>query len=133
VGLQLIVTGRKILQSLQKKLLKRGFEDSQMQNTPPKRSCSTITRELKRNAQSLGYSSQGAGVCAKQRRIQGRASNKLHDTGVLFGVVRYCQGQLDAIADEINNRPPKGLGVRSLLSVYPELLLNSPEHFALIH
>lgn len=45
----------------------------------------------------------------------------------------YSQAQLDAIADEINNRPRKGLGVRSPLSVYRELLLNSPQHSSLIH
>jgi transposase, IS30 family len=52
---------------------------------------------------------------------------------VLFGIEHYCQEQLDAIADEINNRPPKGLEVRSSLSIYPELLLKSPQHFTLIH
>jgi hypothetical protein len=41
--------------------------------------------------------------------------------------------QLDAIADEINNRPRKGLGVRSPLSVYRELLANSQQHSMLIH
>jgi transposase, IS30 family len=40
---------------------------------------------------------------------------------------------LDAIADEINNRPRKGLGVRSPLAVYTELLLNSPQHATLTH
>lgn len=30
----------------------------------------------------------------------------------------YSQAQLDAIADEINNRPCKGLGVLSLLALY---------------
>lgn len=45
----------------------------------------------------------------------------------------YSQEQLDAIADEINNRPRKGLGVRSPLAVYRELLLNSPQHSTLIH
>ena len=45
----------------------------------------------------------------------------------------YSQEQLDAIADEINNRPRKGLGVRSPLSVYRELLINSPQHSTLIH
>jgi IS30 family transposase len=29
----------------------------------------------------------------------------------------YSQEQLDAIADEINNRPIKGLGVRTALAV----------------
>jgi IS30 family transposase len=37
----------------------------------------------------------------------------------------YSQEQLDAIADQINNRPRKGLGVRSPLAVYTELLQNS--------
>jgi hypothetical protein len=45
----------------------------------------------------------------------------------------YSQEELDAIADEINNRPRKGLGIRSPLSVYRELLLNSPQHSTLIH
>ena len=45
----------------------------------------------------------------------------------------YSQEQLDAIADEINNRPRKGLGVRSPLSVYRELLINSPQHSTLVH
>ena len=45
----------------------------------------------------------------------------------------YSQEQLDAIADEINNRPRKGLGVRSPLAVYRELLINSPKHSTLIH
>lgn len=45
----------------------------------------------------------------------------------------YSQEQLDAIADEINNRPRKGLGVRSPMAVYTELLLNSPQHSSLIH
>ena len=44
----------------------------------------------------------------------------------------YSQEQLDAIADEINNRPRKGLGVRSPLAVYRELLVNSPQHSTLI-
>jgi IS30 family transposase len=45
----------------------------------------------------------------------------------------YSQQELDAIADEINNRPRKGLGVRSPLTVYRELLANSQQHSALIH
>lgn len=43
------------------------------------------------------------------------------------------QEQLDAIADEINSRPRKGLGVRSPLAVYRELLINSPSHSTLVH
>lgn len=45
----------------------------------------------------------------------------------------YTREQLDAIADEINNRPLKGLGVQSPLSVYRELLLNSAQESALSH
>jgi IS30 family transposase len=45
----------------------------------------------------------------------------------------YSQEQLDAIADEINGRPRKGLGVRSPLVVYRELLLNATQHSPLIH
>ena len=45
----------------------------------------------------------------------------------------YSQEQLDAIADQINNRPRKGLGVRSPLAVYRELLLNSPQQSTLVH
>jgi IS30 family transposase len=40
---------------------------------------------------------------------------------------------LDAIADQINNLLRKGLGVRSPLVVYRELLLNSPQHSTLVH
>ena len=45
----------------------------------------------------------------------------------------YSQAQLDEIADEINNRPRKGLGVRSSLAVYRELLINKPQHSTPIH
>ena len=45
----------------------------------------------------------------------------------------YSQEQLDAIADQINNRPRKGLGVRSPLAVYRELLLNRPQQSTLVH
>lgn len=45
----------------------------------------------------------------------------------------YSQEQLDAIAEQINNRPRKGLGVRSPPAVYRELLLNNLQHSALIH
>ncbi|WP_029891292.1 IS30 family transposase [Polycyclovorans algicola] len=45
----------------------------------------------------------------------------------------YSQEQLDAIADQINGRPRKGLGVRSPLVVYRELLLKSTQHSSLIH
>lgn len=39
----------------------------------------------------------------------------------------YSQQQLDAIADEINNRPRKGLGVRTPLAVYRQLLITYAE------
>jgi len=45
----------------------------------------------------------------------------------------YSQEQLDTIADEINGRPRKGLGVRSPLAVYRELLINNPQHSTAIH
>ena len=45
----------------------------------------------------------------------------------------YSQEQLDAIADEINGRPRKALGVRSPLAVYRELLLSSSHSSDLIH
>jgi IS30 family transposase len=45
----------------------------------------------------------------------------------------YSQEQLDAIADQINGRPIKGLGVRSPLAVYRELLINSAQHSTQIH
>jgi IS30 family transposase len=45
----------------------------------------------------------------------------------------YSQEQLDAIADEFNNRPRKGLGLGSPLAVNTELLLNFPQHSTLTH
>jgi IS30 family transposase len=40
---------------------------------------------------------------------------------------------LKAMAEDINGRPRKGLGVRSLLAVCPELLVNKPQHSTLVH
>ena len=45
----------------------------------------------------------------------------------------YSQVELNAIAGEIKNRPRKGFGVRSLLSVYRELLANSQQNSMRIH
>ena len=45
----------------------------------------------------------------------------------------HSQEQLDAIADEINDRPRRVLGARSPLAVYRELLLNSSQPSPLIH
>lgn len=46
----------------------------------------------------------------------------------------YSQEQLDAIADEINNRPRKGLGVRTPLAVYLQLLLTHAQpQSSLVH
>jgi IS30 family transposase len=45
----------------------------------------------------------------------------------------YSQEQLDAIADQINNRPRKGLGIRSPLAVYRDLLINNPQYSTLVH
>ena len=47
-----------------------------------------------------------------------------------MGLSIYSQEQLDAIADEINNRARKGLGVRSPPWV---LLINSLQHSAHTH
>lgn len=73
-----------------------------------------------------------------------RATSQIGSNENMNGLVRqylpkgtdlsgYSQEQLDAIADEINNRPRKGLGVRSPLSVYRELLVNTHQHSTLIH
>jgi IS30 family transposase len=40
----------------------------------------------------------------------------------------HSHEQLNAIADEINNRPRNGLGLRSPPAVHTELLMNSPRH-----
>jgi IS30 family transposase len=45
----------------------------------------------------------------------------------------YSQEQVDAIADQINNRCRKCLVVRSPLAVYRELPLNSPQNSTLVH
>lgn len=45
----------------------------------------------------------------------------------------YTQAQLDTIADEINGRPRIGLGVRSPLAVYQELLINHQKASTSIH
>jgi IS30 family transposase len=66
----------------------------------------------------------------QQRKHEWPVSPELPKGADLSG---YSQDQLDAIADEINNRPRKGLGVRSPLSVYRELLVDTPQHSTLIH
>ena len=43
-------------------------------------------------------------------------------------VLQAFTDKLDAIADEINTRPRKDLGVRSPRVVYQELLMNNPQH-----
>jgi IS30 family transposase len=45
----------------------------------------------------------------------------------------YGQEQLGAIADEINGRSRKGLGVRSPLAPDCDLLINNPQHSKLVH
>jgi IS30 family transposase len=80
-----------------------------------KRSTSTVTREIKRNAQSTGYSSQAAQTCAVQRRIQARAPRKLHSDGVLFGVVHYflcIRWSPEQIALTLTHTYPKGHELR---------------------
>lgn len=53
------------------------------------RAPSTITREFKRNTCQNQYASQPADQRCKQRRIDGRPTDKLHADSVLFGVVRH--------------------------------------------
>ena len=58
------------------------------------RSPSTISRELRRNAQPTGYASTTARACAQRRRLQGRPLGKLHRDGILFGVMRHFLSKL---------------------------------------
>ncbi len=57
------------------------------------RSPATISRELRRNADSPGYASASAQHQCQQRRRQGRRQgrppNKLHDQAILFDLVRH--------------------------------------------
>ena len=57
------------------------------------RSPSTISRELRRNAQPAGYASTAARACARQRRRQSRSPNKPHRYGLLFGLMRHFLGE----------------------------------------
>ena len=45
----------------------------------------------------------------------------------------YSQEHLDATADQINDRPSKGLGVLSPLAVYLEQIINRQQHSTKIH
>lgn len=56
-------------------------------------SASTISRELRRNAQPAGYASTPARACALQRRQQSRSPIKLHRDGILFGLMRHFLGK----------------------------------------
>jgi IS30 family transposase len=58
-----------------------------------RRAPSTISRELRRNAQPTGYAGTPARTCAQQRRLQGRPPGKLHLDGILFGLMRHFLGQ----------------------------------------
>lgn len=53
------------------------------------RAPSTITLEFKRNTCQNQYASQSADQRCKQRRMDGRPTDKLHADAVLFGVVRH--------------------------------------------
>lgn len=53
------------------------------------RSASTISRELRRNAQPSSYASTPALACTQQRRRQSRPPAKLHQDGILFGLVHH--------------------------------------------
>jgi hypothetical protein len=61
--------------------------------------------------------------------IKGSSASTPKSTDLSF----YSQEELDAIADEINNRSRKGLGVRSALIVSRALILNSAQHSTLNH
>jgi IS30 family transposase len=63
------------------------------------------------------------------RNTNGRVRQYLPKGTDLSG---HSQEQLDAIADQINNRPRKGLGVRSPLAVYRQLIQNNPQHATLV-
>ena len=53
------------------------------------RSASTISRELRRNAQPASYATTNVRACAQQRRTRGCPPRKLHRDGMLFDVVRH--------------------------------------------
>ena len=57
------------------------------------RSASTISRELRRNADAGQYGSTAAQQSCQQRREQARPLRKLHADGVLFGLVQYLLRQ----------------------------------------
>jgi IS30 family transposase len=57
------------------------------------RSPSTISRELRRNAQPAGYASIPARTCAQRRRLLGRQPIKLYRDGILFGLMHHFLGQ----------------------------------------
>ena len=54
---------------------------------------------------------------APSKLIGLRSDDQARFGGLFYGQSLYSQEELDAIADEIKNRPRKGLGVRSPLSV----------------
>jgi IS30 family transposase len=58
------------------------------------RSPSTLSRELRRNAQPAGYANTSARSCAQQRRWQSRSRGKLHRAGILFSLMRHFLGEL---------------------------------------
>jgi transposase, IS30 family len=57
------------------------------------RSPSTISRELRRNAQPAGYASTTVRACDHRRRLQGRPLGKPHRDGILFGLMRHFLGE----------------------------------------
>jgi IS30 family transposase len=82
------------------------------------------------NAQAVGELKRELVACLRRQRGSNENMNGLVRQYPPKGtdLAGYSQEQLDAIANEINNRQRKGLGVRSPLAVYTELLLNSPQH-----
>ena len=84
------------------------------------------------DAQVAQQANERCGVLLRPTQLCQRGSNKntnglVHQylpTGI--GFLGYHQGQVDAITDQINNQPCKGLGVRLPLSAHQELQLDSP-------
>ena len=72
----------------------------------------------------------GIAVYGGDENMSGLARQYLPKGTDLFG---HSQEQLDAIADEINDRSRKVLGARLPLAVYQELLLNSSQPSPLTH
>lgn len=74
------------------------------------RSPSTISRELRRNAQPAGYASTPARPCAQLRRVRARLPGKLHCDGIVFDLIRHFLAQ---------HRSPEQIAL-TLVAIYPK-------------